>query len=268
MFLKIFDLLYKYLIKNFMKLNYFKKNTGFLIRIDDVAQNMNWKMMDKCEILFDKYQIKPLIGVIPNNQDRELMKFENKQNFWQKVNGWKKKGWEISMHGYMHKYESNTFKKDYFAYGGLSEFFGQPYKVQKDKIESGIKIFKDNGINIKSFFAPNHTYDKNTFIALKNSGIETVVDGYGLIPYSKYGLRFIPQLFYKLIFLPFGIQSSQIHLNDWKDNDFIDFEKFIEKNKEKIINVDDSINRISDNYFSKIINLCVALIIKFIRKAR
>ena len=58
-----------------MNFNYLKNNTGFLIRIDDVAQNMNWKMMDKCEILFDKYKIKPLIGVIPNNQDKELMKF-------------------------------------------------------------------------------------------------------------------------------------------------------------------------------------------------
>ena len=161
-----------------------------------------------------------------------------------------------------------TFKKDYFSYGGLSEFFGHPYEEQKNKIESGIKIFKDNGIEIKSFFAPNHTYDKNTFIALKNSGIQTVIDGYGLIPYKKYGLRFIPQLFYKLIFLPFGIQSSQIHLNDWKDNDYIKFEKFIERNNKKIISINDSINRVSNNYFSRIINFGIGLLLKFIRKTK
>mgnify|MGYP001485747723 FL=1 len=79
------------------------------------------------------------------------MKFEKRQNFWQKVKGWKEKGWEISMHGYMHKYEKNTFKKDYFSYGGLSEFFGHPYEEQKNKIESGIKIFKDNQKNLKLF---------------------------------------------------------------------------------------------------------------------
>ena len=33
-------------------------------------------------------------------------------------------------------------------------------------------------------------------------------------------LNFIPQLFYKEIMLPFGIQSTQIHLNYWKEEDF------------------------------------------------
>ena len=38
--------------------NYIKEKIGkytkLLIRIDDVAENMNWKHMDKCEKLFDK----------------------------------------------------------------------------------------------------------------------------------------------------------------------------------------------------------------------
>tara|TARA_B110000971_G_C19585399_1_gene309281 strand:- start:5 stop:130 length:126 start_codon:yes stop_codon:yes gene_type:complete len=39
--------------------NFFNKNTGLLLRIDDVAENMNWKFMDKCEVLFDEMNIKP-----------------------------------------------------------------------------------------------------------------------------------------------------------------------------------------------------------------
>ena len=38
------------------------KYTGLLIRIDDIAENMNWKLMDKTEKLFDKLDIKPLLG--------------------------------------------------------------------------------------------------------------------------------------------------------------------------------------------------------------
>ena len=34
--------------------NYIKSNTGLLIRIDDVAEHMNWKDMNKCESLFNK----------------------------------------------------------------------------------------------------------------------------------------------------------------------------------------------------------------------
>ncbi len=61
--------------------NYIKSNTGLLIRMDDVAENMNWKDMSKCESLFDKYNIKPLLGVIPNNQDKELYVYEKKKSF-------------------------------------------------------------------------------------------------------------------------------------------------------------------------------------------
>ena len=46
-----------------------------LIRFDDIAQNMNWDLMSKCEKLFDQLRIKPVMGVIPNNQDPELKTF-------------------------------------------------------------------------------------------------------------------------------------------------------------------------------------------------
>ena len=43
-----------------------------LIRFDDIAENMNWDLMNKCEILFDELNIKPVMGVIPNNKDKDL----------------------------------------------------------------------------------------------------------------------------------------------------------------------------------------------------
>ena len=45
--------------------NYITDNVGILIRIDDVAENMNWDLMKKSELLFEKYGIKPVLGVIP-----------------------------------------------------------------------------------------------------------------------------------------------------------------------------------------------------------
>ena len=98
---------------------------GTLLRMDDVAENMNWHIMNKIEILFDKYNIKPVIGVIPNNKDPELLKFPKEENFWEKIKTWQKKGWEISMHGYSHEYEIEIKKKDFFKLGGKSEFFGK-----------------------------------------------------------------------------------------------------------------------------------------------
>ena len=50
----------------------------------------------------------------------------------------------------------------------------------------------------------------------------------------KYGINFIPQLFFKNIILPFGIQSTQIHVNYWNIKKYKDFETFIEKNHSSI----------------------------------
>ena len=245
--------------------NYISKNTGILIRLDDIAENMNWDLMHKSEVLFDKYNIKPVLGVIPNNQDKELMKYKKKNNFWDLVRLWVNKGWEISMHGNNHVYDKSTNKKDFFKYGGNSEFFGHDYKTQKKKIEDGLKKFNHEKVKIRSFFAPNHTYDLNTFEALKNSGIKNILDGYGVLPYKKNGLNFIPQLFYKIIFLPFGIQSTQIHLNYWKDEDYDEFEKFIIKNHKKVVSFDQALERSNNNLIYLSINFLIKVCLQTLR---
>ena len=248
--------------------NLFNNYTGLLIRIDDIAANMNWANMNKCEVLFDKYGIKPLLGVIPDNRDEELYAYEKNDNFWNQVRAWQKKGWEISMHGFSHVYDQETYKKDYFGYGGRSEFYGHDYLSQELKIKKGLQIFNEKGVKIRSFFAPNHTYDKNTFSALKKLGIKNIIDGYGLIPYSENNLNFIPQLFYKEIMLPFGIQSTQLHLNYWNEKDYNNFEVFISKNNDKIINFEACLEKINNNYLTKLINFTTKSALQSIRKFR
>ena len=53
-------------------------------------------------------------------------------------------------------------KKIFFGYGGRSKFFGHSFEKQNDKIKSGLfQFLKISDIKIRSFFAPNHTYDTN-----------------------------------------------------------------------------------------------------------
>jgi len=248
--------------------NYITENTKILIRLDDIAENMNWGLMKKSELLFEKYGIKPVLGVIPNNKDNKLLSYPKKNDFWNQVRIWRDKGWEIAMHGSTHVYDKICENKDYFGYSGESEFCGHSLETQTSKIKNGLKKFNDEKIEIRSFFAPNHTYDMNTFVALKNSGISEIIDGYGLMPYTENGLKFIPQLFYKIFMLPFGIQTTQIHLNYWNQKDFDIFEKFIIKNSNKIITYDQALEKINNNLFYKIINILIkkTLLIKRIMK--
>ena len=77
--------------------NYITDNTGILIRIDDIAENMNWDIMKKSELLFEKYSIKPVIGVVPNNQDNEFLEFPKKDDFWEQVKDGKLQCMDILM---------------------------------------------------------------------------------------------------------------------------------------------------------------------------
>ena len=241
------------------------KNTGILIRLDDIAENMNWDLMEKSELLFEEYGIKPVLGVIPNNKDNELLSYSKKNNFWEQVRNWRDKGWEIAMHGYTHVYDKICKNEDYFNYGGGSEFCGHTLETQISRIKNGLQKFKNEKIKIRSFFAPNHTYDKNTFIALKYFRINEVIDGYGLMPYIENDIKFIPQLFYKVFALPFGIQTLQIHLNYWEQKDFDNFEKFIKKHSNKIITYDQAIAKTNNSFFYQFINTSTKIILRIKR---
>ena len=241
-------------------------NMKILIRFDDISENMNWNLMEKCEKLFDQFNIKPVLGVIPNNKDKELLSYPLKNDFWKTVKDWQSKGWEIAMHGYNHLYEIETNKKDFFKYGGKSEFYGQSLERQSSKIEDGLKIFQKNNIKIRTFFSPNHTYDKNTFEALKLNNINEIIDGYGLKPYIENDIKFIPQLFYKNFFLPFGLQTTQIHLNYWNDNDYKNFSKLVIKYKKDIISYDEAIKMLSNKKVDKLIRQFLRKILIIKRK--
>lgn len=228
-----------------------------LIRIDDIAPNMNWAIMKKIDKLFTEKNIKPVLGIIPSNKDKQLLKNSFNKNFWRQINKWQKNGWEICMHGYDHIYINNKNKNDFFSHNGNSEFAGLSYLKQYKKIKKGLDVFRKNKIKIRCFFAPNHTYDLNTFKALKKNKIFEIVDGYGLFPYKEFGIKFIPQLFYNNILLPFGLNCTQIHLNKWTSNEYNKFKVFINKNQKNIINYDEALNKINNSFKNKFLNLLI-----------
>ena len=65
--------------------------------------------------------------------------------------------------------------------------------------------------------------------------------------------------------LPFGIQSTQIHLNYWKEDDYKDFEKFVLKNNNKIINFEKCIEKVNNNFLSRLINFSTKIAVKGLR---
>ena len=211
----------------------------YLLRLDDACDTMNIKKWSRIEEILDKYKILPLIALIPSNKDPNMIKQNRMSNFRDIVESWKNKGWEIGQHGYDHCYLNNS--------GGInpvnfrSEFAGVSLEGQLEKIQIGKKItLKEYNIESNIFIAPSHTFDENTIIALKKNNIFKVSDGKFLYPCKYKDIIFIPQQFgdFRKILFP-GVWTFFYHPNEMQENDFIKFEKFIQKNKDKFITFKD-----------------------------
>ncbi len=247
-------------------LNNLSFKTGYIIRLDDIAPNMNWETMLKVKKLFIEYKVKPIIGVIPKNEDKELKSYPLCNfDFWKEIKNFQSIGWKIAMHGYEHSYSRYCKKVDYFGHGGNTEFVGHSLEVQVEKLTLGLEIFKKQNINVDVFFAPNHTFDQNTIEACKRAGIKSIIDGYGLAPYYKNDILFIPQLFYKLFKLPLGIQTFQVHTNYFSDKDYSNFESFIKRNYKKIISYEQACQTVRNDVSDKVLRFLIKKTLQFKR---
>lgn len=201
----------------------------YILRLDDACEKMDIEKWDRMEQLLDKYGVKPLVGVIPHCEDPMMDDYPIDSNFWSKVNNWISKDWSIAMHGYNHVYSTDC--------GGInpinkrSEFAGEPLEVQKEKIRKGISIMREHGINPKTFFAPSHTFDRNTLLALKaESDINIISDTIANDVYYQDDFQFVPQQSGRVRKLPFKVVTFCYHPNMMRENDFVYLEQFLEKN--------------------------------------
>lgn len=200
----------------------------YYIRLDDASEFWEKENWLRCAAIFKKFNIRPLIGIIPNNKDEQLLKYDKDSTFWNTIHQWQELGWEFALHGYDHVYITQK--------GGLnpvnkrSEFAGVELETQKQKIADGIKILEGHGIHPKVFFAPSHTFDKNTLQALyQASNIRIISDTIANSSYNKKGFTFVPQQSGKCRELPFKETTFCYHPNIMSENDFVELEEFIAK---------------------------------------
>lgn len=204
-----------------------------LLRLDDASDFMDVEKWQRMENLLDRYGIKPLVGIIPDNHDSSLVgEYERDPVFWDRVARWKEKGWELALHGCYHKYTTTD--------GGInpvnkrSEFAGVPLDKQKKMIRHGVEVLKKHDIEPKVFFAPSHTFDENTLIALKEeSDIYVISDTIANDVYFESGFYFIPQQSGRVRKLPFKVCTFCYHPNTMKNADFEELNTFLDSMSER-----------------------------------
>lgn len=209
-----------------------KYELNYFFRLDDICPTINWNNFNKIKAIFLKYNVQPIIGIIPDNKDKKLHKDKENVNFWQEMRELENKGWVVAQHGYQHLY--TTSNKGLVGINKYSEFAGLSYKEQLEKIKKGKTILEAKLKNkVKWWMAPAHSFDKNTCKVLEKMGFLFITDGISLYPFKKYGLIWLPQQVWQSKRKKIGYWTVCIHLNTIDEKYLNNLESFLKNNQEK-----------------------------------
>lgn len=215
-----------------------------VVRFDDVCPTMN---LDKFNVAINKlkeYDIKPLLGVVPECKDAELLEFPENKKFWDYITDLSKEGYTIAMHGYTHCYD--IIADGIVTKKKKSEFAGHTYEEQYKRIKQGKDILLSHGIDTDIFFAPSHSYDRTTLRALFANGFRFVSDGKSIRPYIQCGIKCIPCRFGGIPRIgENGVYTLVLHTSQWSRED--------KKYNEKLF------MQVVDNYHSDMVDYSVIL---------
>ncbi len=198
----------------------------YIIRFDDLCPTMNYQNWNKIDQILKENNIKPIIAVVPNNEDKKLICQENDTQFWAQIKKYQSEGYMIALHGYNHVYTNH--KSGIMGISANSEFVGLSFDEQNKKIKNGVKIFNENGIKIDAFIAPSHSFDRTTIKVLKNNNIDLISDGLLEYPFIYKGIKWIPsQIWDRIKHKEKGIYTVCIHFNNWKESNIENFSKVL-----------------------------------------
>jgi predicted deacetylase len=207
--------------------------TQYLIRIDDICPAMNWRVWNAVEAILREAGVKPLLAVVPDNCDQQLNAANPDPLFWRKVRAWQQLGWSIGLHGYQHRYESNS--AGILGRNRYSEFAGLPEAAQEAKLQKALALFARNDVRADAWIAPAHSFDETTLRLLGRLGVDCVSDGYSLRPYvCPRGLFWVPQQLGRFRSMPFGTWTVCLHINNWKAADLARFRRDVDSYRGRI----------------------------------
>jgi peptidoglycan/xylan/chitin deacetylase (PgdA/CDA1 family) len=210
--------------------------TRYIIRIDDIHPRLDWAGFWRLRALFERFDIKPLLSVIPENKDETLFREKAYPDFWNLMRELQAQEWAIGMHGYQHVYVNKE--------GGVlglhkgSEFAGLRYEEQREKLRMGKEVLARERLSTDVFVAPGHAFDDTTVRALEDTGFRYISDGIAFWPFQKWNMVWIPQIAATPRRFPFGIITFCIHPQSFQEKNFEELESFLQRYRSFIVPFD------------------------------
>ncbi len=210
-----------------------QKTKRIVFRLDDICATMDMQKFVTMRDILDRYHIKPLLGIVPRNRDASLMVQEESPHYADIIKQCRLNGYAVAMHGTYHIYDSTA--KGIVTKRPKSEFAGKSLKAQVRLLKAGKMQMKRDSLDTDIFFAPGHSYDKNTVRALRMTGFRVVSDGRSFGKYKRGGIEFIPVRIFATGLKPVcGITTICFHTNHMDHASFRRLEQYIAKYREYI----------------------------------
>ena len=193
------------------------------------------------------------IAVVPDNRDPFLLNNPACPfDFWDEMRERQESGWKLAMHGYQHL--PHTASGGILGLADRSEFAGLPFNVQLEKLSSGRRILRSEGIQTDTFVAPGHSFDANTERACLECGFTTISDGFALYPYVTNGIVHVPQLFSTLRRppVPLGVWTFCLHLNTMSRDRLAKTVRFLEREADRFTHFDEAAVMVSSSVANRV----------------
>ncbi|MNX99903.1 Polysaccharide deacetylase [compost metagenome] len=203
------------------------RDCRYLIRFDDICPTMNWEIWEAVESLLLRHDVRPILAVVPDNQDSKLVVDPPNPEFWARVRNWQSLGFTIALHGFRHVYVNQN--AGMMGLTRQSEFAGLSRAEQKNKLQQALAIFVENGVRADAWVAPSHSFDRTTVEVLAEVGIRVISDGLWPWPHSdERGILWVPQQLWGFQQKDAGIWTVCYHHNRWTSRNLDELSRNLE----------------------------------------
>jgi predicted deacetylase len=208
----------------------------YLLRFDDLCPTMRQGQWSRLLPVIEELGIRPILAVVPDNQDRELKQKPADPEFWASMRAQEAAGATIALHGFQHLCMS--LGKGLLPLHELTEFAGVDKDTQRQWLREGLTILREHGLNPKIWVAPRHGFDRSTLRVLRAEGIKVLSDGLTRIPFRRGGVTWIPQQLWGPVEKRRGLWTICTHCNSARTADVDALVVFLRWNASRFTSVD------------------------------
>ncbi len=199
----------------------------YLLRFDDLCPTMSRAGWERFVPLLLRFDVKPILAIVPANQDPDLIVDAPHAGFWHEMRDWQELGATIGLHGYRHV--CAAWGRGLIPLHDQTEFAGVQKGLQQEWIRSGMVALLGHGLEPRIWVAPRHGFDRVTLEVLREEGLGLVSDGFARQPFLDGGVTWIPQQLWGPREKKEGVWTICLHANTATDVSVKELARFLER---------------------------------------